>query len=143
MAKPDPALLDSARYPFTCRIEPRFGDLDTNMHINNVALVGILEEARVRFHRASGYHRAQDDIASMVASFAVEFLGQSFYPDALDISVASEGVGRTSHVVSQLATQNGQLVAFARSVIVSTRDGRPVELPESFRHSVQSWMLRQ
>ena len=36
MAKPDPALLNPARYPFTTTIEPRFGDLDVNLHVNKV-----------------------------------------------------------------------------------------------------------
>jgi len=56
MPKPDPAMLDPARYPFRCAIETCFGDLDTNLHINNVSLSGLLEEGRVRFHRASGFH---------------------------------------------------------------------------------------
>jgi acyl-CoA thioester hydrolase len=77
VAKPDPSLLEPGRYPFHCRIEPRFGDLDPNMHLNNVALAGILEEARVRFHRASGYHTASEKMVSMVASFATDYLGQA------------------------------------------------------------------
>ena len=53
MAKPDPALLDPARYPFRCSIETRYRDLDSNLHINNGVMASLLEEGRVRFHRAS------------------------------------------------------------------------------------------
>lgn len=143
MAKPDPALLDPARYPFSCRIEPRFGDLDTNMHINNVGLMGMMEEARVRFHRACGYNELHDDIASMVASFAVEFLGQAYYPEALEIHVGMARMGRSSHEVHQIVIQKGGPVAFARTIIVTTRGGRPQEIPAAFRDRIGPWMLRE
>ncbi len=142
MPKPDPALLEPARYPFSCLIDPRFSDLDVNQHINNVALMGIIEESRVRFHTAARYHDVHGDISSMVASFSVEFLGQGFYPEALEGHAGFARLGRTSHVVDQLITQKGRLVAFAQSIIVSTLDGRPVDIPPRFRESAQPWMLR-
>lgn len=142
MGKPDPALLDSARFPFSCRIEPRFSDLDTNMHINNVALMGILEEARVRFHRASGYHQALGSASSMLVSLQVDYLGEGFYPQPLDVSVAADQIGRSSHALLQLARQDERTVAFARATVVLTRDGKPEPLPDSYRDSVAPWMLR-
>lgn len=150
MAKPDPALLDPARYPFHCRIETRFGDLDTNLHLNNVALVGMLEEGRVRFHRTSGYHAAAAaaGMTSMVASIGIEFLGQSFYPEPLDMHVGAASLGRTSYVLQQLVMQGGRVVTFARSVMVcmgkgSHEGGNAIPIPDSFRQSVQSWMIRE
>jgi acyl-CoA thioester hydrolase len=141
MPKPSPALLDPARYPFRCTIEPRFGDLDTNMHINNVSLTQILEDARVRFHRTSGFHEAFRGMTSMVASFAVEYLGQSYYPDALTIHVAPSRLGRTSYDLDQLVLQRGGAIAYARSVMVCVEQDRPAELPAAFRVSVTPWML--
>jgi acyl-CoA thioester hydrolase len=142
MPRPDPALLDPARYPFHCEIETRFGDIDVNQHINNVALVGLLEEGRVRFHRISGYHSAIAGVTSMVASIAVEFLGQSYFPDPLAMHVAPSLIGRSSHTLDQLVTQNGRVVAYARAVLVCTGEGGPVPLPDSFRESVRPWMLK-
>lgn len=143
MPKPDPALLDTARYPFRCAIEPRFGDLDTNMHLNNVALAGILEEGRVRFHHASRYAHAVKDMTSMAVSFAVEYLGQAQYPEPLDVYVAATKVGRTSHTLSQVVIQQGRLIAYAQAVLVCVRDDRPVEVPAAFLESIKPWMLRQ
>lgn len=142
MAKPDPALLDPARYPFHCAIEPRFGDLDINMHLNNVALAGILEEGRVRFHHASRYHQVVAGITSMAASFAVEYLGQAHYPAPLDVHVAAIRVGRTSHALGQLVMQEGRPVAYAQAVLVCVRDDRPAEIPAAFIQSIEPWMLR-
>jgi acyl-CoA thioester hydrolase len=142
MPRPDPALLDPARYPFHCGIETRFSDIDVNQHINNVALVGLMEEGRVRFHRISGYHGAMTGLTSMVASIAVEFLGQSYFPDPLEMHVAPSRIGNTSHTLDQLVTQNGRIVAYAQTVLVSMADGAPVALPDGFRDSVRRWMLK-
>lgn len=142
MAKPDPALLDAARYPFSCTIEPRFGDLDTNMHINNVSLISILEDARVRFHAQSGYHAAMSGLASMVASLSVEFLGQSYYPHPLEIHVGASRLGRSSYSMNHLVRQQDQVVAYSEAIMVCVGPAGPAPLPEAFRTSVSDWMVR-
>lgn len=142
MPKPDPALLDPARYPFRCSIETRFGDIDVNQHVNNVALVGLLEEGRVRFHRASGYHAALGGMTSMVASMGIEFLGQSYFPSPIDMHVAPLRLGNTSYTLNQLVTQEGRTVAYARAVMVCMGAEGPAPLPEAFRQGVEPWLFR-
>lgn len=142
MPKPDPALLDPARYPFHCSIETRFADLDVNQHINNVSLVGLLEEGRVRYHRAAGDHGARGDLSVMVVSMAVEFLGQSYFPDPLEMHVAAGPLGRTSYKLFQLVTQQDRVVAFAEVTMVSMAGGQPGELPAPVRASLQDWALK-
>ncbi len=142
MAKPDPALLDPARYPFHCVMATRFGDLDVNLHLNNVALVGIMEEGRVRFQRASAFTIARAGMAAMVASFAIEFLGQAWYPQDLDMHVAVARVGRTSVVLDQLLLQEERVISFAQSVIVCVADHQPAVIPAAFIDGIDEWMLR-
>lgn len=142
MAKPDPALLDSARYPFHTRIAARFGDLDSNQHFNNVALMSMLEEARVRFHRASGYFEHQRAVASMMVSMAVEFLGQGYYPDPLDVHLGVERVGTSSHAIAQLAMQGGRVICHATSTIVFVADDRPVPIGQDYRDAMRAWMMK-
>jgi len=142
MPKPDPRLLDPARYPFSCDIQTRFGDLDVNMHVNNVALAGILEDARVRFHAASGYHDAIENMTSMVVSIGIEYLGQGYHPAPLQVHVAASDIGRTSYAVCQLVTQDRRTVAFARATFVCVRDNSPVEIPPIFKETVRPFMLR-
>lgn len=143
MPRPDPALLDPARYPFGCTIEPRFGDLDVNRHINNVAMAGILEEARARFSRASDYFSRMSGGTSMVASIGIEFLGQSHYPEPLDVAAAFSRVGTSSFTVDQLVTQHDRPVAHARVVLVCVgKGGKAVALPQAFRDHAAGWSLR-
>lgn len=143
MAKPDPVLLDPTRYPYHCAMPTRFGDLDVNMHVNNVAMAGILEDGRVRFHRASGYHIAMDrmGIVAMVASCTIDYIGQAFYPDPLEMHAGADTLGRTSYQLVQLVTQGTQVVAFSRAVMVCVAGGRPAPLPDKFRQSVADWMI--
>lgn len=141
MPKPDPALLAPARYPFSSRIEPRFGDLDVNMHINNVAMAGFLEDGRVRFHRESGYRDGLAGLSSMIASVAIEYLGEAHYPDPVTIHCAVEDTGRSSHRLVQLVMQDGRLVAFCRSTMVTVSKDGPAPLPASFTEQAERWRL--
>jgi acyl-CoA thioester hydrolase len=142
MAKPDPALLDPARYPFRCRIEPRFGDLDVNLHINNVALASMMEEAHVQFHRASGYAEGLGGLTSMVASVTIEYLAQGSYPEPIDFHLGAEHLGRSSHTLAKLATQGERVIAFSRAVLVTVGPDGPAPLPRAFTDQADHWRLR-
>jgi acyl-CoA thioester hydrolase len=142
MPKPDPALLDPARYPFACSIETRFGDLDVNLHVNNVALVGLLEEGRVRYHRANRTNETMVGAVPMVASLGVEFLGQTYFPAPIDVRVGATHLGRTSYTLCQLVTQKERIIAYAQAVMVCMNEAGPVALPDLFRERIGAWMLR-
>ena len=144
MPKPDPALLDPARYPFSCAIEPRFTDLDFHHHVNNAALADILQEGRVRFHHACDYAEALEvsGLSSMAVSLSIEFLGQARHPQALENHLAAVSVGKTSHALGQLVTQGGVPVAYARTVLVCVRDGQAEENPPEFLVSIGKWMIK-
>ena len=143
MAKPDPSLLDPARYPFDTEVDIRFSDMDVNRHVNNVSLSNFVEEGRVRFHRASGYHAAIAGIGSMVASVAIEYVGQAYYPGTLHLRAGAAHLGRTSYTLELLIEQDGRPVVFARAVMVCARDGKPHPIAEAFRQAVErEWGLR-
>lgn len=146
MAKPDPALLDPARYPFSCDIATRFADLDLNRHLNNVALAEICEEARVRFHGASGFIAAISGAGpgsgAMVVSFAIEYLGQGYHPDPVSAHVAATRIGTSSYGLAILIRQNGNTIAHAQAAMVAVQGGQPTPIPDDFRDTVGPWMLR-
>ena len=41
---------DIAAYPVRFTLPTRYGDMDANAHLNNVAIARLIEESRVRFH---------------------------------------------------------------------------------------------
>ena len=144
MPKPDPALLDPARYPFRCAIETRYRDLDSNLHINNGVFASLLEEGRVRFHRASDFGgvSAEFGLTSMVVSVGIEYLGQSHFPAPLEMHVAAARIGKSSYDLCQLVMQEGDTVAFAQVTLVCVKDDKPYVIPDSHRELAKPWMLR-
>ena len=141
MARPDAALMTPARYPFSCTLEPRFGDLDVNQHINNVAMAGLVEEARVRFHRATGLMEALDGLTVMVAALNIAFVGQTCYPDPLEARVALADTGRTSYRLAILVLQRGVPVVQAETVLVCMDAAGPVALPQDWLAGLDAWNL--
>lgn len=143
MAKPDPALLSPARYPFHCEIELRVSDLDVNQHVNNVALVEIFQEGRSRYFRASGGRAHLEGVSLMVASLAVEFLGECHYGEDIVCHSGLISLGRTSQSLSQLIVQGGAIVAYAEIVMVSMVDGKPTPHSAEFRAAMQDWIIEK
>ncbi|WDF72729.1 acyl-CoA thioesterase [Novosphingobium sp. KACC 22771] len=143
MAKPDPALLDPAGYPHICEVTTRYADLDPNNHINNVAMAAIIEDARVRFHMASGFAKAIPAGAQiMVVSLTIDYLAQAHYPHPLVIHSGLASVGERSLRLRHLLVQNGRPVALAEAVAVHVVGGKAVPLPETLRGTIEAWKCR-
>lgn len=143
MARPDPALLHPARYPFRIETTTRFADVDPNRHLNNVALAAMMEDGRVRFNFAIGFREAIAPRRAMVASMGIEYLAQGYFPEPVEVQAGIDSVGRTSFAVIQLLTQGGRNVAFARSVIVCIDGDAPSPIPEDFRAQlIDRWSLK-
>jgi acyl-CoA thioester hydrolase len=144
MPKPHPQLLDAARYPFSCKIETRYRDLDSNRHINNGVFASLLEEGRVRFHGVSqfGSLLADPELTAMVASVGIEYLGESHFPEPLDMHVGAARIGNSSYELCQLVMQRGKVVAFAKVTLVCMKRGKAYVIPDDQRALAQPWMLR-
>lgn len=142
MARPDAALLDTARYPFAHTITTRFADVDPNQHLNNVALAAMMEDARVRFNMSMGDAVKLGERRAMVASVAMEYLSQGYFPDPVTVHCAVERVGNSSWTVVQVLAQNGRPVAFARSALVAIADDRPTPIAEDYRAILAKWTLK-
>lgn len=142
MPRPDPALLDPARYPFTHTVTTRFADVDPNQHLNNVALSAMMEDARVRFNQAVGLSVKMGERRAMVASVGMEYLAQGHFPQPVEAHCGIEQVGRSSWSIAQLLTQQGRVVAFARSVIVAIADDVPAPIAQGDRELLNTWGLK-
>jgi acyl-CoA thioester hydrolase len=141
VARPEPALLDRARYPFAHQITTRFADIDPNQHLNNVALAAMMEDARVRFNLAMGSAIKIGERRAMVASVAMEYLSQGHFPDPVTVHCGVERTGNSSWTIVQLLVQNGRPVAFARSALVAIADDRPTPIAEDYRAILAQWSL--
>ena len=143
MPRPEPALLDPARYPFAHQVTTRFADVDPNQHLNNVALAAMMEDARVRFNLEMRGRIRIGERRAMVASVAMDYLSQGHFPGPVTVHCGIEGVGRTSWTIAQLLEQEGRTVAFARSILVAIADDRPTPLDDDYKLALlEEWGLK-
>lgn len=133
-------------YPFHCDIPTRFGDMDVQAHINNVAIARFYEEARVQFHRARLGRAAAprtDDWSTVVAALNLTFLKEIPYPSTATVGVAIGRVGRTSFTVIMGLFVGEDCVGLCETVTVIVARGKPLELPEEIRAQLAEAALRE
>jgi acyl-CoA thioester hydrolase len=138
----DPALLEPTLYPFEIPVSTRFGDLDPNGHINNVALAVAFEDARVRFSRANLTDGVLDTRTMIVANY-IDYLAQAYYPQPLHIHFGVDEIGRSSWNVALIAVQDGTVVALNRAVLVHSDGQRAMPMPQPMREKLQAFRLRR
>ncbi|AYD88890.1 acyl-CoA thioesterase [Actinomyces sp. 2119] len=117
--------------PDPVEVALRWSDVDQYGHINNCAIMRLLEEARLRWLHRSGYFK---DIAAVVASHQVTYLRPLYYSEepAL-VTVAPILVRRGSfdlrHVIRD-AGESEVARATTRLVLIDLETQRPQSLPD-------------
>lgn len=134
--------LQLASYPFATELVPRFGDMDVQGHLNNVALAGLYEEARVRFvSQLFQLHLRPDGQRPMLAEARITYLAEGHYPGRLNAAVGVLRVGRSSYVIAQAMFQKCVCIGVADIVIVWTSGGRPCPIPAPFREALSAALI--
>ena len=136
MPRPEAWRLDPASYPHHDVIQTRFQDLDVLGHINNVAMAGLFESARVRFNRAmalSGWHGHR----WLVANITLNYLAEGHFPGDVDISTGISDIGTRSWQILAAAFQDGDCIATCDAVLVMSGGGGATALPEDFRAGLE------
>lgn len=142
VARPDPRTLDRAAYPFSIALPTRFGDLDVNFHLNNVAATSLIQEARIRFFDWLGAPPDGDASRWLVASMAVTFLAEGRYPEDTVGYVGVSRLGRTSVSFAQLLTQGDATIAHAEVALVLSNKSGPTPIDGALRARVEAARLR-
>ena len=137
MSKPDSRSTAVEAYPFSCRLDTRFTDLDPNGHINFAAMVALLGEGRGRFHTHIGRKELS---GAVIVSMNVDYLAEVFYPEPLDVHLGVSKIGNTSWTFQQLALQNSRPVALCTSIMVMVEAGRAV-LPAAWRTTLATYRM--
>ena len=142
MPRPPEHLLDPTSYPYEVEVPTRFDDVDSLRHINNVAIAAVFQEGRARFSHGLDESLRERESHSFTVSVHLEYLDQSYYPDAMVVKMAVEKVGTTSITLVQLALQGGEPKAFCRTTDVLARKGAPVPIPAARRAHLAQFALR-
>lgn len=118
MAKPDAWRLLASSYPVSFVIQSRFQDLDSLGHINNVAMAGIFETARVHFHRLFGRHPSDQGVRWLVAAVDLTYVQEAHFPYDVVVRSGIGKIGNSSWSLFSGAFQQGECVATCDSVMV-------------------------
>lgn len=98
----------------------RWSDQDPNGHVNNAAIVTLLEEARVRWRLAAIEEGGIDASATafVVARLELDYRKPVVFGREMTIDVGVGRVGTRSLTLTCAGSQNGILVFEARTVVV-------------------------
>ncbi|MCA1749601.1 MAG: acyl-CoA thioesterase [Parasphingopyxis sp.] len=138
MTKPDAFRLDPANYPFSILIGTRYGDLDTNGHLNNVAIARYFEDARVRFQTELAGGRRPVGARGLVAAVHIDYLAEGFYPAPVFVTAGIGTIGSSSWRVLEAAFQEDRRIAVCETVFVRLRDGKPTPIDDDWRALLES-----
>lgn len=125
------------------KVPVRWGDLDALNHVNNVALVQILEEARVSMLVAMGWNGEFHSMGFYVVRHEVDYIAPiSYRTEPLTVEMSVDHIGRSSWTVSyDVLDHEGQPLAHARTVLVTIdmQTGRPQRITEEMLEHLQRY----
>ncbi|MGC4176010.1 acyl-CoA thioesterase [Demequina sp.] len=124
----------------TVSVPVRWGDLDAYGHVNNVAVLGLLEQARVQAFWDPGAPvlptlAAGTPVQVVVADAHVTYRKAIPYVQAVDIAVTVERIGGASFVIGYEILLEGDVAVKATTtlVLVDVATWRPIRLDEDQR----------
>ena len=144
-ARPDPVRLRLASYPVADRIAARYGDMDANAHLNNLALEALHENARATMNRdlfPEAYRAGERRLRLVTSQNTVHFLAEAHWPALIDTGAGVGRIGRTSYVASTGLFIDGRCIGVCDTVLVLLGHDGPAAIPEEFRAALQTVLLR-
>lgn len=122
---------------YVARIPVRWGDMDTNQHVNNTRYYQYLEEARIEWLDGIGAQRRQVGQGLVLLSCTHHFLKPVDHPATVLVELYAGEVGRTSLSLAHRMTVEGDpaLVGHGevKMVWIDVASQRPIPVPEKVR----------
>ncbi len=126
-------------------VDVRWGDMDSQRHVNNAVYFTYCESARVELLGKLGIRGKSDgSCGPALVSTTCNFRQQVVYPARLDVGVSVESIGNRSFTMRYGLFLHGtsELVADASSVNawVDYSEGRSVALSDEMREALSRFM---
>lgn len=144
--RPDPARLRLECYPFVGEIATRYGDMDANAHINNIALESLHENARATMnHRLypAAYRTSGRRLRLVTSQNTVHFLAEAHWPVTIQTGAGVGRIGRTSFIASTGLFVAGRCIGVCDTVLVMLGDDGPEPVPDELRSALEGAALRR
>lgn len=143
--RPDPLRLRLDSYPVIDEIAARYGDMDANAHLNNLALEALHENARATMNRAllpEAYKAEQRPVRLVTSQNAVHFLAEAHWPAMIQTGAGVGRIGRTSFIASTGLFIEGKCIGVCDTVLVLLGDDGPAPISPGFRAALETVLLR-
>ncbi|HEV2675906.1 MAG TPA: thioesterase family protein [Aliidongia sp.] len=122
-------LLDRSSFTYWHEDVLRFGDLDRQNHVNNVAFASFCENGRVRFFDTVVRPLIGWDDLFVLVRIVIDYRHEVHYPGSIEVGTRLMKLGRSSVTFGQGLFNNGRCVATSEAVVVlmdvTTRKSRP------------------
>lgn len=144
--RPHPARLSTASYPLLDTVDARYGDMDINGHLNNLALASMHENARATLNSRAFpgvYDTSTRRIRIVTASVVVHYLLEGHWPARIQTGIGIGRIGRTSYVASTALFLEDQCLSVCDTVLVTLDDDGPTPIPDDARRHLETLLLPQ
>jgi acyl-CoA thioester hydrolase len=139
--KPAPRLAD---YPHLATDTIRFGDLDSQGHVNNAVFATYFETGRVAMFRNPDLGIGVLDGTYILVRSEIDYLSELRWPGRVEIGTALAEFGRTSFKVAQVIFNKDICAAAGRftMVLFDRKEKRPRPLTEDVIARLSQWKYR-
>lgn len=144
--RPDPSRLRLDTYPVVDEIAARYGDMDANAHLNNLALESLHENARATMNRGlfpEAYRAGERRLRLVTSQNTVHFLAEAHWPALITTGAGVGRIGRTSFVASTGLFLGETCIGVCDTVLVLLDDNGPAPLPDELRSALADVLLRR
>lgn len=133
-AKPPRPAPRPADYPFRVPEIVRFGDLDSQGHVNQAVYSTYFESGRVTMFRDRDLGIGIAGVGFVVAHIEIDYLRELHWPNDIEVGTGVTEIGRSSFAMAQAIFRGDTCIAVARVKLVCidlvTRKPAPLA-PES------------
>ena len=143
-ARPHESRLRLDTYPVADVVQARYGDMDANGHLNNLALESLHENARATMNRRlfpDIYDVATRRLRLVTSQNAVHFLAEAHWPAMIHTGAGVGRIGRTSFVASTGLFIDDRCIGICDTVLVLLGDDGPVPLTADARVNLEKVAL--
>ena len=127
----------------TVPVHLRWGDMDVFEHINNVAYIGYLEDARVSLLANAGFAPELDGIRQFVVRHEIDYLKPlTFRAEPMQMQVWIESIGNSSYVIGYclLDEEAEYMRAKTTMVCMKMESGLPGRIPSELKQTYAKLM---
>jgi len=128
---------------FTQIVIPRFSETDALGHVNNTVLPVWFEEARSPIFRFFTPDLDHKKWRLIIARIEVDFVGELFYGQPVEIKTWIDRLGSSSMVIAQEAWQGNAVRAKGHAVMIHYDYGekKSVPIPEDIRQQLAEHII--